>query len=418
MNTSSSIIPGDDCDPESLSVEEALQRIVNLVRPVVETELVALEQAAGRVLAQDLVAPLQVPGADNSAMDGYALAATAIEAGSRTGLHLVGQAFAGKPFLSGLEAGQCIRIMTGALVPEGADTVVMQEQVESRDGRILIPATTRPGQHVRKAGEDIQAGCRILRAGRLLEPADIGLAASVGLARLQVQRKLRVACFTTGDELRDPGEALQPGQIHNSNRYVLQAMLGQPGIEAVDLGNVPDRPDALREIFQTAMAGRDLILSCGGVSVGEADFVREVFAELGRIRFWKVAMKPGRPLAFGQLGQAYYFGLPGNPVSAMVTFMQFVRPALQKLAGEEARAPLQLRARLLTPISKSKGRREFQRGVMSSDAAGELMVRVTGAQGSGILSSMSQANCFIVLAEDCIRVEENQFVVVQPFRAF
>lgn len=409
-------IPADDCDPESLSVEEAIARILSLVQPVDESELVPVSHSLDRVLANELTSPIAVPGADNSAMDGYAFCSADIKQGEKSALTLMGASFAGKPFADRLEQGACIRIMTGALIPAGADTVVMQENVDILDdGKVAIPAHYQAGQHVRKAGEDIESGSRILPKGQLISAADLGLITSVGISQIPLMRKLRVAHFTTGDELRNPGEPLAAGQIYNSNRFVMQALLQKMGVESLDLGNVPDDPDALREIFRNHRHGQDMIISSGGVSVGEADFVKPVFAELGEIRFWKVAMKPGRPLAFGEIGDALYFGLPGNPVSAMVTFVQFVRPALQKLSGGRVRQPLQFPAKLLTPIKKSRGRREFQRGILTTDEVGTLSVSSTGAQGSGILSSMSRADCFIVLEENVAGVEAGAEVMVQPF---
>lgn len=391
----------DHCAPESLSVAAARERIAAAIEPVADIEQVPLRAALGRVLASELLAPCDLPRDANSAMDGYALASADIERAATDGLPLVGRSMAGHPYLSALQPGECVRIMTGAVLPAGADTVVMQEYAEPDGERVRMPAGTRAGQNVRHPGEDFHRGSRLLPAGRRLLPADIGVAASVGLTQLEVRRRIRVAFFNTGDEIREAGAPLEPGEIYDSNRYTMAAMLERLGAEPVDLGIVPDDAAATVQAFREAAAGTDAILTSGGVSVGDADFVRGAFSELGEIRFWRIAMKPGRPLAFGRLGGAWFFGLPGNPVSTMVTFYQFVQPALERLAGAEDRPPLRLQLPLAHPVRKRPGREDYQRGRLLHADDGTLAVAPTGPQASHILSSMSQADCFIVLrAED------------------
>ena len=389
-----------DCTPEAISVEDARAHVLAALRPVAGQESVATAQALGRVLCAPLSAPADVPPWPNAAMDGYALAARDLPVGTLDGLALAGQSLAGRPFAGTLRAGECLRITTGAVVPAGADTVVMQEHVRVDAGRVWLPDGVRPGDHVRRPGEDVRAGTAVLHAGRRLNAADVALAASLGFARIEVHRRVRVALFTSGDELRPLGEPLPPGAIHDSNRYLLRALLAPLGAQVVDLGIVPDDPAATRAAFETARAQADVVLSSGGVSVGDADYVREVFTQLGTIRFWRIRMKPGRPLAFGQLGPAWFFGLPGNPVSSAVTFIQFVRPALLKLMGTEPAPLLRVRARLAAPVRKAPGRTDFQRGILGHAPDGTLTVRSAGGQGSHVMSALAAADCLMVLPAD------------------
>lgn len=405
----------DDSDPMSLSVDAARDRILAAVQPLQQTETVPIATALQRVLAEDIVSGMDVPPHANSAMDGYALSGQDIPASGTRELDVIGTAYAGRPHAGRIETGQCVRIMTGAPLPGGADTVVMQEHVRRVAERIVIDARHRVGDNVRGAGEDIRAGDVVLKTGRRLIPADIGLIASLGIAGVRVFRRLRVAFFTTGDELKPVGEALAPGEIHDSNRYTLRAMLERLGAECRDVGIVGDTPEATRAAFETAAQGSDAIVSSGGVSVGDADFVKEVLNDLGQVEFWKVAIKPGRPLTFGNVRQAVFFGLPGNPVSVMVTFYQFVQPALKRMMGETSVTRLRLTARCVDQLKKRPGRVEFQRGILSQTADGQLTVRKTGLQGSGILTSMSCANCFIVLPEDSTGAEIGDVVTVEPF---
>lgn len=413
--------PSADCDydPNSLSVEEALQRIERDIQPITGTESRGLRGSLGRVLVEDISSPLNVPPHANSAMDGYALISADLPATGTKDFQLIGTSWAGKPFNDPVYAGACVRIMTGALLPDRADTVVIQEHVEFvGEATVRIGAEHRRGQNVRRAGEDLRLGQIVLKAGRRLTPADIGLLASLGMPEIKVRRRLRVAFFSTGDELRRVGEVLGPGQIYDSNRYTLYGMLARLGVEFIDMGVVCDRREDIRAAFLQAAECADAIITSGGVSVGEADFVKETLDAVGRVNFWKIAMKPGRPLAFGTVKNAYFFGLPGNPVSVMATFYEFVQPALQRLMGELAAPVVVFKARALSRLKKAPGRVEFQRGILQTDADGQVTVRSTGEQGSGILSSMSQANCFIILPMGRGNLEPGEIVDVKPFEGF
>jgi len=405
----------DDYDPMSLSCEEALARILDSVAPVAETESVPVAEALERVLAEEVVSTMNVPAHTNSAMDGYAIRGSDIPREDIGELLVIGTAFAGKPFNDSVQSGQCVRIMTGAPLPDGTDTVVIQEQVERVGDRIRLDSRHKAGDNVRAAGEDIAAGQVVLNAGRRLSPADLGLLASLGIGVVLVHRRLLVAFFSTGDELRPIGEPLGPGDVHDSNRYTLRGMLLRLGSQITDLGIVRDTPEETRATLERASRNQDVVISSGGVSVGEADFVKETLKALGHVQFWKVAMKPGRPLTFGRVKDAIFFGLPGNPVSVMVTFYQFVQPALRKMMGESEIAPLMLKATCVSKLKKKPGRVEYQRGILERDAQGNLTVRKTGMQGSGILTSMSHANCFIILPQDSGGVEPGAVVDVQPF---
>lgn len=414
---------GDCCadghDAPALKLDAALARILAEVRPVSGTERVLVRDALGRILDEDVVSRIDVPAHTNSAMDGYALRGADLLAGDDTRLDVIGVAAAGRPFDGVVAAGQCVRILTGAPVPEGADTVVMQERVTREDDSAIVAAGQRPGQHVRQAGEDIARGSVALAAGSVLMPAALGILASVGVGEVSVRRRARVAFFSTGDELRRVGEPLGAGQIYDSNGYTIHGMLTRAGVEVIDMGVVRDDPAAIESAFAEAADRADAIVTSGGVSVGDADYVKDALETTGSVGFWSVAMKPGRPLAFGHIGDALFFGLPGNPVSAMVTFYQLVHPALQALAGlPDAGSPLEIEAVLLDDLRKKPGRREFQRGVLARDADGRLVVRRAGQQGSGILSSMNAANCFIVLPEESGPVAAGDGVTVQPFAAF
>jgi molybdopterin molybdotransferase len=405
----------DDYDPNSLPVEEALRRIDTGVQPITGFEQVAIRSALGRTLAEDIRSGINVPPHTNSAMDGYAVTGDDLPAEGSRELRVIGTSWAGTPFPGRVASGECVRIMTGAKVPEGADTVVMQERAEREGDRVRIAAGTKRGQNVRHPGEDLTVGQVVLTAGRRLLPADIGLLASLGVPEVRVRRRLRVAFFSTGDELRSIGETLEEGQIYDSNRYTLHAMLTRLGAEIIDMGVVRDRREDVQAAFEQAAAVADAIITSGGVSVGEADFVKETLESVGNVDFWKIAMKPGRPLAFGKVGGAYFFGLPGNPVSVMVTFYQFTQPALRRMLGERDTQPVRLRVPCTSRLKKVPGRTEYQRGVLEHDADGRMVVHSTGEQGSGILSSMSRANCFIVLPTESGPVEPGTLVDVQPF---
>lgn len=404
----------DTHDTQSLSVDEAREHIARLVSPLDSWQTIAIRDSLGLTLHHPVTSPMQVPPHNNSAMDGYALRSEDIEATSFR-LRQVATAFAGKPYLGAVGRGECIRIMTGAVLPDDCDTVVMQEQVEADGDLIHVHGKHVKGQNVRLAGEDINRGDEVLTAGHKITPADLGLLASLGIAEVSVKRRLRVAFFSTGDELRGIGEDLAPGQIYDSNRYTLFGMLKRLDVEMQDMGVVPDQPQALKQALEQAAKNADVVMTSGGVSVGDADYVKAMLAELGEVDFWKIAMKPGRPLAFGKIANALFFGLPGNPVSVMVTFYQFVQPALKQMMGQSASPPLFISVPLAEKLRKKAGRFEYQRGILFENSEGQLQVRPTGQQGSGILSSMSMANCFILLDENCDGVEPGSLVTVQPF---
>jgi molybdopterin molybdotransferase len=406
----------DELNTGLLSVVEAQARILKGVLPVTDSETLPLREALDRVLAREVISPINVPSHTNSAMDGYAVRWADLPSDCVRDFQVPGTSWAGRPWLAAVEPGQAVQIMTGGMLPPGADTVVMQEQVERVGDIVRIGSGHRCGQNVRAAGEDVATGQQVFSPGRGLTAADIGVLASLGLAEVTVFRKLRVAFFSTGDELRPVGEPLGPGEIHDSNRYTLYGMLKKLDVEIIDMGVVRDRRDLIEQAFQDAAAAADVIITSGGVSVGEADFVRETLEKLGTMSFWKIAMKPGRPVTFGHINDAVFFGLPGNPVSVMVTYFQFVRPALLKMTGATgAHGTLTLRARATSALRKRPGRYEFQRGILEQTAPGEFTVRSAGAQGSGILRSMSEANCFIMLDPDRTSVAIGEDVEVQPF---
>lgn len=407
----------DDFESDILSVDEARKRILADIDPVTGFEKLALRASLGRVLDEDIISPIDVPGHTNSAMDGYALNYADLVNGIRE-FTCIGTAYAGGPFSGQNESGQCVRIMTGAPVPAGTDTVVMQEQAEViADGRIQIAGDHRVGQNIRQAGEDIPAGSVILNSGHILVPADLGVLASLGIGELHVRRRARVAFFSTGDELRSLGESLGEGELYDSNRYSLYGMLTRLGLDVVDMGVVRDDPAALREAFLNAAKNADVVITSGGVSVGEADYIKTVLDEIGEIGFWKIAMKPGRPLTFGQLNGAHFFGLPGNPVAVMVSFYQFVLPALHYLSTGRTYLPFMIHAQATQQIRKRPGRTEFVRGILEHKGDATYQVQCAGRQGSGILSSMSRANCFILLPESSGDVMPGDMVLAQPFAA-
>lgn len=414
----SEFIPQPSCaDPEDqnrLSIEAARQRIASLITPLTAWQRCPIRDALDRILHEDIISPINVPTYNNSAMDGYAIRSSDITNESFS-LKQVGIAFAGQPFQGEVNAGECIRIMTGAVVPNECDTIVMQEQVAVNDNMVTIHGKHPKGNHVRYLGEDLKIGDVALTVGRRIVPADLGLIASLGIAEVNVSRRLRVAFFSTGDELKSIGETLTTGQIYDSNRYTLYGMLKRLDVDILDMGVVPDQKDPLRQTLLQAAAQADVIITSGGVSVGDADYVKEMLEELGRVDFWKIAMRPGRPLAFGQINNALFFGLPGNPVSVMVTFYQFVMPALRILMGETEPDVTTFQVTCIDHIRKRPGRFEYQRAILFKDNDGITKVKTTGGQGSGILRSMSEANCFILLDEQCDGVAANNLVTVQPF---
>ena len=404
----------DDYDPNSMPVAKAREFIARFLTPVVAVERLHIRAALGRVLAEDVVSPLDVPAHDNSAMDGYAVRFADLKADGEVTLKVTGSSFAGVPYAGGVRSGECIRIMTGGVVPADCDTIVMQEHAKAADGKVTIGGGHRKNQNLRRAGEDLKTGQVALKRGVLLRPAEIGLIASLGIGEIAVYRKLRVAFFSTGDELVSIGTPLGAGQIYDSNRYTLHGMLARLGCEVIDMGVVRDDPKLIEQAFNAAAQCADVVITSGGVSVGEADFVKELLDRLGEVVFWKIAMKPGRPLAYGKIGGAHFFGLPGNPVSVMVTFYQFVRDALLTLSGQTPVPPLPtFKVPCTSALKKAPGRTEFQRGILSRDDAGAWSVKVTGEQGSGILRSMSEANCFIILPTEQGNVAPGTLVDVQ-----
>ncbi len=401
-----------------ISLQEALDKMRGHVPPKTaqDAESVALDTAAGRVTAAPVLSPVFVPPFDNSAMDGYAVRCADLHDGAV--LPVSGKAFAGAPFHGEWPAGTCIRIMTGAPVPEGADAVVMQEQTEVSDAGVRFTHAVTSGQNIRLTGDDIKQGDSVLPQGVRLGAAELPLLASLGVTEVQVWKTLKVAVFSTGDELQPVGTPLQEGQIYDTNRFAVRLMLEQLGCTVLDLGIIRDDPQALRKAFEEANAFADLVISSGGVSVGEADYTKQMLDELGEIGFWKLAMKPGKPFAFGKLKNSWFCGLPGNPVSAALTFYQLVQPFIAQLAGHTAwQFPPRLQAVAVTPLKKSAGRLDFQRGIYSTNAQCQLEVRTTGHQGSHVFSSFSQANCFIVLERDRDNVAAGEIVEIEPFNA-
>jgi molybdopterin molybdotransferase len=407
-------------DPNALPVAQAQEFIARLVPKVEAVEMLALRSALGRVLARDIVSPIDVPTHDNSAMDGYALRGAELSADAPTRLAIAGTGLAGQQFQGVVPPGHCVRIMTGAVMPAGLDAVVPQEFTTLEDGRVVVPPNVvRAGDNRRLAGEDLARGEAALNAGRILRPADLGLLASLGLAEVPVFRRLRVAFFSTGDELRSIGEPLDAGCVYDSNRYTLWGMLQRLGVELLDLGVVRDQPAALEAAFRQAAESADAVITSGGVSVGEADYTKRIMAELGEVLFWKIAMRPGRPMAIGRIEsnghQAILFGLPGNPVAVMVTFYAFVRDALLAMSGAAVEPLPLLRAASTQAIRKKPGRTEYQRGIVTRGADGRLQVAITGSQGSGILRSMSVANGLVLLHHAQGNVAAGEPVDVLPF---
>lgn len=389
-------------DPNALPVRDAQRIIREFIAPVGAVEKVALRSALDRVLAQDIISPISVPAHDNSAMDGFALRGSDLAETGATTLRIIGTVYAGRP--SGIvpQAGECVRIMTGGVMPEGCDSVIPQEHVASIGEKSIMidPGAIRTGDNRRLAGEDLMAGGVAVGKGRIMRPADLGLLASLGIAEAPVYRRVRVAFLSTGDELRSIGETLDAGCVYDSNRYTLFGMLSRLGCDIVDIGIVRDDPESLEQALRMACESADAVITSGGVSVGAADHTKQVMARLGDVTFWKIGMRPGRPLAFGRIDSngksAFLFGLPGNPVAVMVSFYFFARAALLRMMGAETEQVL-VKVKSAGPLRKKPGRTEYQRGILSTDEHGEQQVRIAGSQGSGILRSMSEANCMVVL---------------------
>lgn len=402
--------------PGLLPFESALANMLSQIKPVTQTLTVPISQAVNFVLAQNITSPLNVPNHDNSAMDGYAFAADSLA--KNTTLTLIGRSMAGAPFQGICKLGDCIRIMTGAKMPDCCDSVEMQENVQVDNERITFIQKKQHGAHVRKAGEDIKLGQQVLTQGHKLTAVDIGVLASLGVSEVMVYRQLTVALIATGDELKLPGQALNIGDIYETNSFVLRTMLEKLHIDVIDFGIIEDDFEAIKSAFIEADQQADAVISSGGVSVGDADYTKTVLDDLGEIGFWKIAMKPGKPFAFGKLPNSIFFGLPGNPVSALVTFHQLAMVALTKMQNSQLLQRTHLQVKCVSNLRKSPGRLDFQRGVLTVNELGETVVESTGTQGSGILSSLARANCFIILAAEQGSVQAGEIVRVQLFDQF
>ncbi len=415
MNNKQTPSCDDPVEENVRSVEQALQSILASCTAVTRQESIKIENTVGRVLANNITSSIDVPGHTNSAMDGYAVAAADLPESGTKLFQLAGKSLAGSAFEGTISSDSCVRVTTGAVMPTGTDTVIMQEHVSVIDDHVEIDDRHRAGQHVRLAGNDIATNTQVLDQGRRLTAADLGVLASIGITTTDVLVRPKVCFFSSGDELKPPGQKLAHGEIYNSSRYSIGALVEQAGAELLSAEILPDQPDVMRAAFIKAAQVSDIIITTGGVSVGEADYIKDILAELGEIGFWKIAMKPGRPLAFGKIEDCLFFGLPGNPVSSMATFMQFVRPAIYTVAGiQPLPQPIRIQARLLDEIKKRPGRMDFQRGILTF-SNGLCEVSTTGTQSSGQLRSMSIANCFIVLAAEAGDIAAGQTVEVEPF---
>ncbi len=404
----------DGYDPNAMSVAKAKAWITNFLKPIDQKETIHIKDALNRIVAEPIIATMDVPNHDNSAMDGYAMNIDLLPDHGPFKLKVTGKLFAGNPLEGNLEGA--LRIMTGATIPYGLNAVIPQEHVELNEGVITFQTKPQANKNIRRAGEDIKTGQTILKNGRSIEPCDLGLLASLGIDSIKVYRKIKVAFFSTGDEIISLGNPLLPGQVYDSNRYSLIGLLKRLGVEAFDLGVIPDDKKIIEDTLKKASDIADIVITTGGVSVGEADYMKDILKKIGEILFWKISMKPGKPLAYGKIGQCHYFGLPGNPVSTMVTFYQFVREAVLTLSGQTPipKIPI-IKAKLLGPLKKIPGRTEFQRGTYEQDDQGTFKVSPLKDQGSGILRSMSEANCFILLHEDTAHLEKDMWVDIQLF---
>ena len=403
------------CSQESspmLRIEDALARIKNTIHPLKASETVLLKDALGRILLEAVYAPINSPNETNSAMDGYAFSSAEITKGREFSLNLIGTSWAGRPFKGVLQAGQCIRVFTGAVVPSEADSIIMQEHVESDGQWIHFPIDTIGGQHIREVGEDMQQGSLLFASPKKLNAIDLGLLASAGVCEVSVSRPVKIAFFSTGDELTELGKPLFSGQIYDSNRYALHGLLNDINYIVTDMGVIGDDKQLLEESFIEAAKNHDVIITTGGVSVGEADYVKEILSRCGEVNFWKIAIKPGKPLAFGKIGDCYFFGLPGNPVAVIVTFQYIVSPALKHLLGATETKTIKLAAICTSTLKKAPGRQEYQRGILRQDAAGNFFVASSGKQGSNIMKSLSEANCYIVLPVACEGIQAGERVMI------
>ena len=408
----------DPCSIEAnglISIEQALQKIHQSIIPVYECERVVLKNALNRTLSAPVHSAIDIPPDKNSAMDGYAFDSQNLKPGQSFILSLAGTSWAGKPYEGSLKTGECIRIFTGAVVPDSADSVIMQEHIEKNELNITFPATTQTKKNIRAAGCDIKKDSELISAPRKLSAIDIGLLASAGIYDVAVKRKLNIAFLSTGDELCAIGQALKPGQIYDSNRYTLSGLLNDNSFNVYDLGVVADDKQQLEKILRSAAKTHDVIITTGGASVGEADYIKEILDKCGNVGFWKIAIKPGKPLAFGKIKDCYFFGLPGNPVSVIATFHKIVEPALKYLSGITEKKSISISATCTDSLTKEKGRQEYQRGILRQTKTGEFFVKSAGKQGSNIMSAISRANCYIVLASDSEGIIAGQKVVVEPF---
>jgi molybdopterin molybdotransferase len=411
----------DGCYSESkgiLSISEALELIYASIKPIKNAEVVTLPNALGRVLSKSVYSPIDIPFDTNSAMDGYAFCSSDVKPESDFSLELIGTSWAGKPFLDEIHPGQCIRIFTGASLPPGADSVIMQEHADRDGERIYFPKNTPRYHNVRLAGEEFRVGGLLCTRNKKLTPYDLGLLASSGINEVTVKRKIRIAFLSTGDELISINQPLESGKIYNSNQYLFAELLKDPCHSISDLGIVADDKVLLTESLINAAKNHDVIITTGGASVGEADYINEVLATCGNINFWKLAIKPGKPLTFGNINACHFFGLPGNPVSAIVTFQQIVIHALRQLSGASSLKPLRLQAICTSSIKKTPGRLEFQRGILSQDENSQLFVSPATHQGSHMLSSMAKSNCYIILSAESSGIKEGDKALVEPFSVF
>ncbi len=408
----------DPCSIEPsglMSIDQALQKIKESVKTIKDSERVTLKNALGRVLAEQVISPINIPPERNSAMDGYAFSSLDIKQNQSFILTEAGVSWAGRPYLNKLKKGECVRIFTGAVVPEGADSVIMQEHVTRSENNIFFPATTKALEYVRAVGSDIKINTPLLSAQKKMTAIDIGLIASAGIYDIPVYRKINIAFFSTGDELCSTDHELGPGQIYDSNRYSLNALLCDKNCHFNDLGVIADNKQTLEKTLLNAAKTHDVIISTGGASVGDADYIQEILNKCGNVGFWKIAIKPGKPLAFGTIKDCYFFGLPGNPVSVIATFHKIVAPALNHLSGSSDQKKIQISATCTSNLKKQPGRQEYQRGILTQSKSGRFHVESAGKQGSNIMSAMSKANCYIVLPVDCIGVNAGETVTVEPF---
>ncbi|MEC9206008.1 MAG: gephyrin-like molybdotransferase Glp [Pseudomonadota bacterium] len=404
----------NEFDRSALSFEQALSKIVSTVHCSKKLEIVSLKDSVGRIVAENIISKINIPSFKNSAMDGYAINTKTLSNKKNIKLKEVGSSFAGKPYLKDLKSNETVKVMTGAVLPKNADAVIMKEMTNVSSGFISLPKNFTAGQNVRYVGEDVKKNSVIISRGKTLNYVDLGLIASVGIQKVKVIKKPTISFFSTGDELVSVGKKLKIGQIYDSNRYLLHGLLSELPVKIKDLGVVRDDKKQLEKKFLSSGRNSNFIITTGGVSVGDADFVREVLEKVGKINFWKISIKPGRPLAFGKIKNSYFFGLPGNPVSTVVTFQLFVIPAIEKMLNKIVKNSLYINAKVKCNISKKKGRLEFQRAKLIK-SKGTYFVQTTGLQGSNILSSLASANCYIRLPSNISKINKGDIVEVLPF---